>query len=236
MASLPYMQFYVADYLADTAHLSIEEHGAYMLLLMNYWQRGKPLDNRNGRLAHVLRVSNDRWNELETVLSEFFEIDGDSWIHHRVERELEHVRRQQNQRSAAGRASAKARKNAGSERAFNGRSTGDERMGRSTKPDTDTDTDTSSNPNARARTPPADFTPNPIRHRQAKIQPGVDVDAELIRFKNHTFERPKEDWDGEWVKWITNAHPRRVANGARAGPAERRTAMHQAIRELTDDP
>ena len=45
MAALPYMQFYVADYLADTTHLTAEEHGAYMLLLFSYWQlRRAPLE------------------------------------------------------------------------------------------------------------------------------------------------------------------------------------------------
>lgn len=146
MAALPYMQLYVADYLADTMHLTAEEHGAYLLLIMNYWQTGKPLNNRNGRLASVARVSNDRWIFVEQTLAEFFNIDGDIWTHKRVEQELAHVRRQQDQRSAAGKASASARIKKGNERPLNDRSTTVERPlnKRSTNPlpDTDTDTDT----------------------------------------------------------------------------------------------
>ena len=158
MAALPYMQLYVADYLADTAHLTIEEHGAYLMLIMNYWQRGKPLNNVNGRLATVLRVSNDRWISLETTLAEFFQIEGDIWHHDRIDRELANVNRQQTQRVKAGKASAEARKNTASERSFNGRSTGAQRMGRSTNPDTDTDTDTDKNKRvAKATTPIAEI-------------------------------------------------------------------------------
>src|SRR4051794_27031196 len=36
----PWMAFYPADYLGDTGHLSTTEHGAYALLIFNYWMRG----------------------------------------------------------------------------------------------------------------------------------------------------------------------------------------------------
>lgn len=108
MAALPYMQLYVADYLADTMHLSTEEHGAYLLLIFNYWQTGKPIPKK--RLQKIARVPNDRWPTVEESLSEFFTDNGTDWVHERIEADLAAVEEAQAQRAAAGKASAEARK------------------------------------------------------------------------------------------------------------------------------
>lgn len=89
MAALPYMQLYIADYLADTMHLSTEEHGAYLLLMFNYWQTGRAIPK--SRLAKIARVSDARWAELEVSLREFFVDDGESWVHLRIERDIETI-------------------------------------------------------------------------------------------------------------------------------------------------
>ncbi|EGZ4373502.1 DUF1376 domain-containing protein [Salmonella enterica subsp. enterica serovar Lexington] len=70
MATLPYMQLYIADYLADTMHLSAEEHGAYLLLMFNYWQTGRAIPKN--RLAKIARISSERWGAVEESLREFF--------------------------------------------------------------------------------------------------------------------------------------------------------------------
>jgi uncharacterized protein YdaU (DUF1376 family) len=101
------MQLYVADYLADTAHLTTEEHGAYLLLIFNYWQTGKSL--RKDRLAFVARLSNERWNSVEGSLKDFFHDDGKNWVHFRVESDLAAVNSKSKTNSVAGKASAKAR-------------------------------------------------------------------------------------------------------------------------------
>ena len=106
MSSLPYMQLYVSDYLADTAHLNAAQNGAYLLLLMNYWQRGKPLDNAGDRLAFVARMSPEEWEDNREILAEFFWIDGDVWTHARVENDLAKVREKSEQSSKAGQKSA----------------------------------------------------------------------------------------------------------------------------------
>ena len=120
MTSLPYMQFYVSDYLADTAHLNAAQNGAYMLLLMNYWQRGKPLDNAGDRLAYVARMTPDEWLDNRDIIAEFFWVDGDIWTHARVENDLAKVREKSEQASFAG-------KRSGAQRKSNERSTDDER-------------------------------------------------------------------------------------------------------------
>ena len=108
MAALPYMQLYIADYLADTMHLSAEEHGAYLLLMFNYWQTGKPIPKN--RLAKIARLTNERWADVEPSLQEFFCDNGEEWGHLRIEEDLASVREKLTKKSAAGKASVQARR------------------------------------------------------------------------------------------------------------------------------
>ncbi|SEQ90655.1 Uncharacterized conserved protein YdaU, DUF1376 family [Azotobacter beijerinckii] len=114
MAALPYMQLYVADYLADTAHLTTLEHGAYLLLMFNYWQRGesfkaKDEQSLNKRLATVARLSIAEWEEVRETLEDFFEVTDTEWSHRRIDRDLEAVNAKSGKAKAAGKASAKRR-------------------------------------------------------------------------------------------------------------------------------
>lgn len=109
MAALPYMQLYIADYLADTMHLSTEEHGAYLLLMFNYWQTGRAIPKN--RLAKIARVSSERWGAVEESLREFFTDNGTEWVHRRIEDDLALVRETLAKRSAAGKASVQSRRN-----------------------------------------------------------------------------------------------------------------------------
>lgn len=125
MAALPYMQLYPADYLADTQHLTTEEHGAYLLLLMNYWQTGKPLRNSEGRLAIIAKLSNERWTAVEPSLREFFSIRRSIWHHRRMDFDLQSVLDKSTKASFAGKESARKRANSRLKPA-NERSTDDE--------------------------------------------------------------------------------------------------------------
>lgn len=82
--SRPWMPLYVADYLADTGHLSAAEHGAYMLLIMHYWTNGGLPDDER-RLARIARMSEDEWRAARDELASFFQ---DGWRHARIDAEL----------------------------------------------------------------------------------------------------------------------------------------------------
>ena len=50
----PWMPLYVADYLANTGRLSAAEHGAYLLLIMQYWTGRLPDDDTQlARIAWI---------------------------------------------------------------------------------------------------------------------------------------------------------------------------------------
>ena len=92
MANFAYMPLYVADYLADTAHLSAAEHGVYLMLLMTYWQRqgGLPMDE--AKLTRIARVSEKDWLRVRDNVMAFFRIQDGFLIQERMERELGFVR------------------------------------------------------------------------------------------------------------------------------------------------
>lgn len=142
MAALPYMPLFVADYLADTAHLTTREHGAYLLLIMTYWQKGKPLPSDPVKLARITRLNKREFDQVWQSLQAFFLIDGADLIHGRVEHELQRVRDKSLKSQEAGRASAERRLNARStsaEHPLDIRSTYAERTLNHTDTDTDTD-------------------------------------------------------------------------------------------------
>lgn len=82
------MPVYWGDYLADTTHLSTEEHGVYLLLIASYWRRGKPIPDDEAYLCGITRVSKFRAKIFRKVLLEFFDLSNGEWTHRRIEKEI----------------------------------------------------------------------------------------------------------------------------------------------------
>lgn len=104
-----WMPLYVADYLADTGHLSTRQHGAYLLLIMHYWRTGRPLPTRVEHLFRICRLSAAEWAEDGEAVMEFFEETPEGFIHGRIEKELQSAQEFIEKKAAAGKASARTR-------------------------------------------------------------------------------------------------------------------------------
>lgn len=111
--SSPYMNLFVADYLGDTQHLTTEQHGAYLLLLMTMWRNGGRLPNDPVKLARIARVSPRRWHLFSDVMAFFTPLDDGTVTQKRLEREHQKALSISEKRSASADAGnrAKALKN-----------------------------------------------------------------------------------------------------------------------------
>ena len=227
MAALPYMPLYVADYLADAAHLSTLGHGAYLLLIMTYWQRGEALPDDERKLARIARMTDAEWQDVRDDLREFFDIAEGEWRHSRIEQELEKVRAKSKASSEAGKASAKRRMNKRStpvEQTFN---------------HTDTDTDippentTCSRPpkgeakRTQGRKLPEDWQPkeshfelgSSLGFSAQAVRNAADAMRDWARSNEHRAIGKKSCWDKTFNNWLRNNVPK--GHAARDGPPRR---------------
>ena len=86
MTSRPiWMPLYVADYLQDTRHLTTLQHGAYLLLIFEYWAKGK-LPSTDAERARVTGMNRRQWRSNRSALAAMFSPD---WRHDRIESELQ---------------------------------------------------------------------------------------------------------------------------------------------------
>jgi uncharacterized protein YdaU (DUF1376 family) len=97
---LNYYERHIGDYLKDTAHLSILEHGVYSRLLDVYYTKESPIP-----IAQAARLigarSKDEIQALEVVLDEFFVNAGDCYTHTRCDREIARYKAKQDKAAAS---------------------------------------------------------------------------------------------------------------------------------------
>jgi uncharacterized protein YdaU (DUF1376 family) len=83
--SSPWMPFFIGDYLRDTRSLTLEEHGAYMLLIMEYWSNGG-LPKNDEKIAQILGISRTKFKRISPNIKRFF---SENWEHKRIDEELQ---------------------------------------------------------------------------------------------------------------------------------------------------
>ena len=87
MSEMPFMQLYVGDYLADTLHMTTEQNGAYLLILMAMWTHDAKVPNDDKKLARIARVSPRRWHLIKNDIIALLDVEGNSLTQKRLKRE-----------------------------------------------------------------------------------------------------------------------------------------------------
>lgn len=104
-----WMPLWIGAYLADTQHLTRDEHGAYFLLMMAYWRNKGPLQDDDKRLASIVKASPKEWKVLRPVLVEFFTVVDGTWRQKRIDAELAGANERQDSAQRKAKAAAEAR-------------------------------------------------------------------------------------------------------------------------------
>lgn len=106
MRAAPAMPLFGDAYIADTRHLSLEEHGAYLQLLMIAWRSGDcSLPDDDKRISQMLGVTVAKWRKLKPTVMAFWSLDNGRWSQKRLAKERKFVneKREKNKQSAEAR-------------------------------------------------------------------------------------------------------------------------------------
>lgn len=216
MSERPFMQLYVSDYLGDTQHLSCEQHGAYMLLLMSMWNAGGSLPNDDQKLARIVRLSVKKWRALAPDVLCFFDVDGETLTHNRMTKELQKVQSRSEKRAAAGAEGgrAKARKDKEARLASATSLPGDLLQHLPETRDQGKKDPPSEGPKKAAKGTrlPDTWKPPPDACPELGLSTEF-IAAETLKFRDYWKAQPgqrgvKLDWDATWRNWLRRAAER----------------------------
>lgn len=244
-----FMPWFIADYMADTQHLSRDQHGGYMLLLGAYWRSGQSLPDDDARLAQIAKATPSEWRKLRPILSEFFTVSGGRWSQKRQEQELARAIKNVAARSNAGVKGAAARwqthanakawdmpnewqndgppppplpesTNSESSLEFVGSPSGKPKTKRGVRLPEDFEI------------PAAWFNDAEAARCRLKL-PLINYEAEAVKFLNWAANaKPKLDWRRAWINWCISDYQKGNSNGSgQSGAIARIAGKVQAARE-----
>lgn len=88
MSQRPWFPFYPGEYLADTAHLTTEEHGAYLLLLCHAWNHDGLIPEAESRRAAICKMHTNRLKKVWETLGGYWIETGGGYSNPRMAKEL----------------------------------------------------------------------------------------------------------------------------------------------------
>lgn len=102
------MPLWIGSYLADTSRLNTEQHGAYLLIIMDYWRNGPPPDD-DETLANITKQTPAAWRKNGPVIRRFFKAVDGVLRHKRVDEELASAQDRAEKAQSKAKAAADAR-------------------------------------------------------------------------------------------------------------------------------
>ncbi|MGU3575660.1 YdaU family protein [Brucellaceae bacterium C25G] len=231
MSRTPFMQLYVSDYLGDTMHLTTEQHGAYLLLLMTMWRHNGSLPFDDGKLARIARVNSKRWHLIKDDVLAFFTIEGGQISQKRLNEELQKAVSISQKRKSSGKLGgmAKSLKNNDA-----GLASAKQMLKHSQKPDTIKVKETlNSVSQKRGSRLPDDFKAD----LSEAVRLGLseqDAHREADKFRDYWNGQPgqrgvKLDWLATWRNWCRSAVERKQQSRKEPPPKPRN--IGDAIRD-----
>ena len=104
------MPLWTDVYLGDTRHLSTEQNGAYLLMLITSWRSGKcALPDDDARMARITGLSKAKWLRHKPVLIEFFTLENGQFTQKRLKQEWQNRQDYIASQSEKGKKSARKR-------------------------------------------------------------------------------------------------------------------------------
>ena len=218
MTNAPFMQLYVADYLADTQHLTTEQHGAYLLLLMTMWRNAGSLPNDEKKLARIAHVSLKRWHIIAGDVMAFFDISDGRITQKRLSEELQKAVSKSEKRKTSGSLGGKAKSLKNNEQGLANASV---LLKHSSEPDIRNikkDTNVSQKKGCRL---PDDFQPD---FSFATNEGFSEAEARTLfeSFKDYWTAKTgkdatKRDWQATWRNWVRSPYNRKLRGFNHAG-------------------
>lgn len=87
-----WMPLWVGSYLKNTQRLTTEQHGAYLLLIMEYWISQGPIKYDLEEIAAITRLSQSQLQPVLQKLLPFFDVVDGHLVHERIETEISKAR------------------------------------------------------------------------------------------------------------------------------------------------
>jgi uncharacterized protein YdaU (DUF1376 family) len=75
MSKIPMQQWFPDTHIAHTANLTLEEQGAYRLIMDNLWIKGGSMRDNDKEVARMLRISVTRWQKIKVKLGDYLTIE-----------------------------------------------------------------------------------------------------------------------------------------------------------------